>query len=154
SHSRVLQISRHGIADHLTDRLVHSTHASRAHPTLLQFRVRAGVPARAYLFTARSGCQLALDLPRLVALEHVALVQILEVLEHDSALEAVRDLARVVVEAPQARDRRVEDDGAVAHDAHTRTARDLALSDEGAGDRADFRSFEELTDLGLAERRL
>ena len=46
----------------------------------------------------------ALDLLGLVDLEHVAFLDVLEVLEHDAALEAGRDLAHVVVEAAQRRD--------------------------------------------------
>ena len=55
--------------------------------------------------SAASG-ELALDLPRLVDLEDVALLDVLEVREHDAALEARRDLAHVVVEAAQRVDRR------------------------------------------------
>ena len=55
--------------------------------------------------------ELALDLAGLVDLEHVALADVLEVLEHDAALEALLDLAHVVLEAPQRADPAVVDDG-------------------------------------------
>src|SRR5271154_3096191 len=45
-----------------------------------------------------SGGKLALLQARLVCLEHVALMQVLEVCEHDPALKAARDLTHVVVE--------------------------------------------------------
>src|SRR3954454_20147946 len=97
---------------------------------------------------------LALDLPRLVDLEHVALLDVLVVLENDAALEAGGDLSHVVVEAPQAGDRRVVDDGAVAHDADLGAAADVAVGDVGAGDRADPRGAERLAGPARADRLL
>ena len=47
----------------------------------------------------------ALDLARLVDLEHVAFLEVVEALEQDAALEALLDLAHVVLEALQLRDR-------------------------------------------------
>ena len=48
----------------------------------------------------------------------------------------------------------VEDDGAVADDAHLRVARDLAAGDVAAGDRADLADLEDLADFGAAEHDL
>src|SRR5712691_8589391 len=96
----------------------------------------------------------ALDLTRLVRLEHVALFDVVEALEQDAALEALLDLAHVVLDAPQRRDRRLVDDGAVPHDAHLRPPADDTARDHAAGDRADARRAEQRAHLGLAERRL
>ena len=53
----------------------------------------------AHRSTAARLRELALDLAGLVDLQHIALLDVGEVLEHDAALEAGRDLADVVVEA-------------------------------------------------------
>ena len=52
----------------------------------------------------------ALDLARLVDLEDVAFLDVVEALEQDAALEALRDLADVVLEALELSDRRLVDD--------------------------------------------
>ena len=80
----------------LADRLIDTAHALGGHRG----------PA------ADGSGELALDLARLVGLEHVAVLDVLEVVQHDAALEAGRDLAHVLVEAAQARDRRLVDDRA------------------------------------------
>src|SRR5919202_4102537 len=95
--------------------------------------------------------QRALDLAGLVGLQHVALLDVLEVRQHDAALEAGRDLAHVVVEALERVDRRVVDDRAVAHDADLRPAADRAVGDHAAGDRADARGAEGGAHLGGAD---
>src|SRR6266545_3547955 len=56
----------------------------------------------------------ALHLARLVDLEHVALLDVVEALEMDPALEAFLDLAHVVLDPPQRVDRRVVDDRPLA----------------------------------------
>src|SRR4051794_4028582 len=91
--------------------------------------------------------ELALDLAGLVDLQDVALLDVRVVLENDAALEAGGDLADVVVEAPQAADRGVVDDRAVAHDPHLGAAADDAVGDVRAGDRADARGAEGLAHL-------
>src|SRR5436189_123897 len=48
--------------------------------------------------------ELPLDLARLVGLQHVALLDVLEVLDRDPALEALLDFTHVVLEALQRRD--------------------------------------------------
>ena len=92
-----------------------------------------------------------LDLARLVRLEDVAFLDVVEALEQDPALEALGDLARVLLEPLQLRDRRVVDDRAVADDAHLRVAADDAGGDHAAGDRAEPRDLEERPHLGLAD---
>src|ERR687887_1933081 len=96
----------------------------------------------------------ALDLARLEDLEDVALAEVVEALEQNPALEALGDLAHVVLEALELRDRRLVDDGAVAHDSRAGATADDVAGDVGAGDRAQSRDAEELPHLGLAERLL
>src|SRR6266487_2911505 len=84
----------------------------------------------------------ALDLPRL------------EALEQDPALEALGDLANVVLEALQLRDRGLLDDRAVADDPHRRAAADIALGHVAARDRPESRDPEQGPDLDLADRLL
>src|SRR5690349_22098670 len=96
----------------------------------------------------------ALDLTRLVDLEHVAFLEVVEALEQDAALEALLDLADVVLEALQLRDPGLVDHGAVADDADVRVALHGAVRHVRAGDRAEARDAEELPDLDLADRLL
>src|ERR1700760_3290776 len=98
----------------------------------------------------RSLRERALDLPLLVDLHRVALLDVRVVGEHDAALEAGEDLADVVVEAPQRADLAVVDDGAVADEAHLRATRGLALGDHAAGDDTDLRGAEDLAHLDLS----
>ena len=86
--------------------------------------------------------------------KHVVDLDVLEVLEHDPALQALLDLADVVLESPQGGDLAGPDDGAVADQAHLAVAQHLAVGDQAAGDRAPARRLEELLDLGLADRLL
>src|SRR5439155_5563410 len=81
----------------------------------------------------------ALDLARLVDLEHVAFLHVVEAVEQDAALEALLDLAHVVLEALELGDLRLVDDGAVADDADAGVALDRAVGDVRAGDRAEPR---------------
>src|SRR3954453_3217083 len=94
------------------------------------------------------------DLPCLVDLHRVPHLDVLVVGEHDAALEALQDLAHVLVEAPQGTDLAVGEDRAVADQAHLRAARDAAVGDHAAGDRADARSAEDLAHLDLAHHVL
>src|SRR3990172_4264596 len=93
----------------------------------------------------------SLDLARLVGLEDVAFLQGLEGLEHDYALEPGLDLADVLLEALEARHRRVVDDGAVAHDPDARVPADDAVRDVAAGDDTEARGPKERAHLGLAQ---
>src|SRR5215207_3961024 len=79
----------------------------------------------------------ALDLPRVVDLDHVALLHV-----------------GVVLQAPQRLDPAVIDDRAVADEAAARAARDAALGDVAAGDRADARGAEDRAHLDGADRLL
>src|ERR671910_2249416 len=91
--------------------------------------------------------ELALDLLRVVDLDHVALLHVGVVLEDDAALEPGGDLAHVLRSAPERLDRPVVDDRAVADQARLGAARDAALGDVAAGDRADARGAEDGADL-------
>src|SRR6266513_1651929 len=96
----------------------------------------------------------ALDLPRLVDLEDVAFLHVVEALEQDPALEALGDLTTVVLKALQLRDRGLLDDRAVADDPHRCAAADVALGHVAARDRAESRDPEQGPDLDLADRLL
>src|SRR5256885_14040946 len=72
---------------------------------------------------------------------------VLEVAQHDAALEPGRDLAHVVVEAAQRLDLAGVDDGPVAHEPDLGAAADRAVGDIGAGDDADARRAEQLAHL-------
>src|SRR5262245_60708998 len=120
----------------------------RSRPTTPDRRVLGGGGRRGRLEVG------ALDLARLVDLEHVAFLDVVEALEQDPALEAFLDLAHVVLEALQLRDPRFVDHGAVAHYAHVRVSAHGAARDVRAGDRAEARDPEQLAHLDLAERAL
>src|SRR5207248_5717859 len=92
-----------------------------------------------------------LDGARLIRLEDVAFLHVVEAVEEDAALEALGHLARIVLEALELRDRRLLDDGAVAHDAHLRPAADEPARDHATRNRAEPRDFEQRADLRLAE---
>src|ERR1700754_2167472 len=94
------------------------------------------------------------DFARLEDLEHVALLDIVVAVEEDAALEALRDLADVVLEPLQLRDRRRVDHGAVADHANARIAADDPVGDHAARDRAEARDAEERPHLRLADRLL
>src|SRR5947209_12663664 len=96
--------------------------------------------------------ELALDLAGAVGLEHVTVLDVGEVAQDDAAVESGRDLADVVVEAPQARDLAVVYHRAVTHEAHARAPRDPALEDVRARDRAHARGAENLPYPGAAQR--
>ena len=72
----------------------------------------------------------------------------------DAALEALRDLADVVLEAAQRAELALVDLDRVADQADLRVALDRAVGDHAAGDRADLRDGEGLAHLGLAQRLL
>src|SRR6185312_15029718 len=93
--------------------------------------------------------ELLLDLLDVVRLEDVLLLDVVVALEADTALEALEDLARVVLEALQAVDLAVPEDRVVAEEAHLPGADDLALDDVAAGDR-DALDPEDHPDLGAA----
>ena len=81
----------------------------------------------------------ALDLAGDVALEDVALLEVVVALEQDAALETRRDLAHVLLDAAQRADVAVPDERALAHHADTRRALELAGRDHAARDHAEPR---------------
>src|SRR5215207_352115 len=95
-----------------------------------------------------------LDLARLVGLEYIALLHVVEVLEDDPALEALLHLTNVVLETPQAGDPGVVDDGTFPDDTDTGVSADDAARDVAAGDDAEPRGAEERPYLGLARHFL
>src|SRR5579862_3778486 len=76
-----------------------------------------------------------LDLARLEDLEDVAFLHVVETVEANAALEALRNLADVFLEALQIRDRRRVDHGPVADDADVRVPAHDTVGDHAAGDR-------------------
>src|SRR4051794_36002992 len=72
----------------------------------------------------------------------------------EAALEALLDLAHVVLEALERVDRRRVDHRAVPDHAHLRAAAQHAVRDHAPGDRAGPRGLERLAHLGLADRLL
>src|SRR4249920_2642572 len=95
-----------------------------------------------------SGAEGARDLLDAVRFDQVAHLDVVEVLDADAALEPLADLAHVVLEALQRRQRAVVHFHAVANDADAPGARDHAAAHETAGNRAKLRDLEDLADLG------
>src|SRR5215212_4848434 len=92
----------------------------------------------------------ARDLLGAVALDQVADLDVVEVLDADAALEALADLAHVVLEAPQRRDRAVVHLRPVADYADAPLAVDDPAPHRAARDDADLRHLERLAHLRLA----
>src|SRR5437773_6641493 len=109
----------------------------------LRWAARYGLGGRSRRAAVRREIR-ALDLARLVELEHVAFLQVVEAVEQDPALEALRHLADVVLEAPELGDRRLVDDGAVADDPDLGVPPHDAVRDVTARDRPQARDAEEL----------
>src|SRR5439155_21568808 len=101
---------------------------------------------RRYATSARLG----LDDERL---DDVPDLHVVVPLEHDAALETGRDLADVILDAPQGRDRALPDRLGAAEEPGLRAAADDAVHDHAAGDRRLVRG-EDLADLGVAEEAL
>src|SRR5262245_21688996 len=87
---------------------------------------------------------------RAVALDDVADLDVVEVLDADTALESFADFARVVLEAFERRDRAVEHFDAVANEANASLTVDHAAANRATGDGADTRDLEDLAHLCLA----
>src|SRR6202158_6630743 len=83
-------------------------------------------------------------------LDEVADLDVVEPLEPDPALEAGLDLAHVILEAPERSDLALVDDDVVPQQPRLRVAgaRDAALADHAAGDRAELWDLEGVADLG------
>src|SRR6185369_9570233 len=97
------------------------------------------------------GAEPAGDLFHLVGLDVIAYLQVLVIVEADAALIPGQDLARIVLEAPQADHLPGVDDHVVAHQAGRGIAGNAAVDDEAAGNRADARNTERIAHLGSAE---
>src|SRR3954468_13218157 len=111
---------------------------------------RAGpLPASGERLLLRAG-----DLADRERLEHVALLDVVVVLDRQAALESLLHLADVLLEPLQGLDDALVDDRPVPQHAHPGTALDDAARDHAAGDRADARSAERLPHLGLAQHLL
>src|ERR1700677_1291458 len=94
------------------------------------------------------------DLALVVGLNDVAVLEVLEVREPDTALEARRHLADVVLEAAQRVDGTLPDDRSLAQETHLGAAGDLAVAHVATGHGADPGHPEHLADLGLARNDL
>src|SRR5690348_241021 len=91
-----------------------------------------------------------IDLLLAVGLDDVALAEVAEAVEHDTALHAGPDLANVVADAPQGRDLALPEHPLAALHARRVAAQDLAVRDETPGRRAALADREQLPDLGVA----
>src|SRR5919106_4981182 len=91
---------------------------------------------------------------RLEGLDQVPLLDVLEALEPDSALESRLHLAHVVLEAPQGPDGRLVYDRAVSHEPRLRIATDRPVEDHAPRDQAQARHAERRAHLGLPQRNL
>src|ERR1700722_19039190 len=96
--------------------------------------------------STRSGTR---DLSLIERLDDVPLAEILVVGQADTALEALMDLADVLLEPLERRDGALPDDDAISEETDLRTACDDAVPDVATGDGADPRHPEDLADLGL-----
>src|SRR5680860_221155 len=92
----------------------------------------------------------ASHLALLVDLELVARLDVLELVQADAALVAVRHLGDVVLEAAQRGDDVLGHDHTVADDPHRRVAPDAAVGDDRAEHEAGARHLEDLPDLRAA----
>src|SRR5689334_6860441 len=108
--------------------------------------------------TRRSRARLALRvsdarlLAHLERLDHVADRDVVVVAERDTALEALADLGRVVLEPAQAGDRQVvRHDRPVADEPRLGVAPDESRPDDATRDVAETRRAEDLADLRRAE---
>src|SRR5687768_8820813 len=89
-----------------------------------------------------------------VALDLVAVLDVVEVLEPDAALEALAHLGDVVLEAAQRPDGALPGDDAVADEPRARVAPDDAVEHAAARDDARLRHAEGLEDERLAQNLL
>ena len=108
-------------------------------PTNMRRGLR-GEPAAGERPGARSSGEDRRDLFLDERLDDVARLEVLEAVETDAAVEAGAHLGGVVLEAAQRSDLALVDDPAVAHQADGGGARDDAVDDVAAGDRADLRA--------------
>src|SRR6478735_9120240 len=131
--------------------------AESAHLARQETPSRRQLPAELTATSADSAltASAAGDLPHLERLDDVALPDVLEVAQHQTALEALADLGSVVLLALERRQVEVVGDhGAVPEDPHLGVATDDPADDHAARDVADLRRAEDRADLRLAEGRL
>src|SRR4051812_38071913 len=105
----------------------------------------------------RSPCrrsQRSRDLLLPIALEDIADLDVVEILNTDTALEAFAHFLHVVLEATERRDSAVVDLDAVAHDANAASAVDDAVPHRASSDDAHARHLEQLAHFGFAEHCL
>src|SRR3954467_4114305 len=101
------------------------------------------------LAVRRSGAR---DLAHLEGLDHVVDLDVVERAQADTALVALADLGRVVLEPAEGLHRQVVGhNGTVTHEPGLRVADDRAAADQRTGDVADLRHPEDLADLRRAE---
>src|SRR5688572_26030060 len=98
--------------------------------------------------------QRAGDFLDLEALDDVALLDVVVVLERHAALEAFLDLAHFVLEALEGLEGAFVDHHAVAQQAHLGAALDRAFDHHAAGDLAELGDVEDFADLGVAQELL
>src|SRR5438552_12050704 len=85
----------------------------------------------------------------------IADLDVIETFERDAAFQTRFDFTDVVFESAQRGQAAGPDDDVVAQETRLRVAGsgDAAVDDETAGDRADLRRFENLTNFGRADAR-
>jgi len=94
------------------------------------------------------------DLLDHVVLDLVADLDVVEILEADTALETFADFGGIVFESTQRRDVAFPRDYPVANKTRARVALDNAVDHHAAGHGADTRDAENLAHVGLAENLL
>src|SRR5262245_22130715 len=102
----------------------------------------------------RRGFERARHFFRAVALDDVADLDVVVVLDADAALESFANFADVVLEALEGRNGAVERFDAVANDPHAALPIDHTTADCAARDRSDTRDLEYLAHLGFAQNDL
>src|SRR5690606_29172576 len=93
----------------------------------------------------------ALDFDALEALDLVARLHVVVLLDADAALGAAADLVDVLLEAAQGFQLALEDHGVVAQHADRLAALDHAFHDHAAGHGAELGAAEHVADLGRAD---
>src|SRR5687768_16689034 len=100
----------------------------------------------------RGQCASHLLLP--VTLEHIADLDIVEILHTDTALEALADFLDIVLEASERSDRPIVDLHSIANHAYATLAVDDPAPNRAAGNDTHARNLEQLANFRLAEHRL
>src|SRR6185437_2930283 len=89
-----------------------------------------------------------------VALDNVADLDVVEVLDADTALEALAHFTHIILEAAQRADDAVVHLDTIANDTHATRAVDDSIAHAATSDDADARDLEYLADLRVAENHL